>query len=146
LNIRGHITVVHVPLSAAGSCEFSTDAVLTEDDRKAIRAFSRRGLLDFLIVGNVAKRDEVVCVREFLQRVGADETKLLVKVDVRPHPASAASRAGITLSRSCVQNAECANNFAELMGVVDGLVLSRCMLGIHIAPESIALLQKQLLR
>ena len=70
-----------------------TASPLSAYDEVAIRAFHARGLLDFLIVGDVTRLEELRAVRVFLGSIGAGETKLLVKLKVRARaPSSSGAR------------------------------------------------------
>lgn len=55
---------------------------LADSDITAIREFHARGLLDFLIVGDVSTGAELKIVHDLLLSIGATETKLIVKLKV----------------------------------------------------------------
>lgn len=86
MDTSGHISVVHVPEGLGGSpraVQDSSDSVLTPGDLAALSAFRKRGLLDFLMVGDLCAPKDVATVRKHLLRMGATGTKLLLKVNVR---------------------------------------------------------------
>jgi hypothetical protein len=62
------------------------DDILTSGDISAVAAFHTRGLLDYLIVGDVLSPQEVTDVQQHLKSIGAHNTKILLKVKVRLLP------------------------------------------------------------
>ena len=86
MDTSGHISVVHVPEGLGGSpraVQDSSDSVLAPSDLAALFAFRKRGLLDFLMVGDRCAPEDVATVRKHLLHIGATGTKLLLKVKVR---------------------------------------------------------------
>lgn len=83
----GHLIVAHVPKCPCAASVHTTEGrtLLLEDDMAAINAFHSRGMLDFLVVGDICNPDDVMTIRQHLFSIGASETKLLLKLKVPLH-------------------------------------------------------------
>jgi hypothetical protein len=78
-----HAATAVAETTTNGSLEKVEDVLpLTETDIRAIKEFHSRGFLDFLIVGDVSTGNELKTVHDFLLSIGANETKLIVKLKV----------------------------------------------------------------
>eukprot|EP00892_Ulva_mutabilis_P005835 jgi/Ulvmu1/3623/UM017_0035.1 len=126
MDVMGHLIVAHVPKQASSISGHTSQGrtLLLEDDIAAMDAFHSRGMLDFLVVGDICSPQDVMTVRQHLFSIGASDTKLLLKL----------------------KTAVMVENFSLLSGLIDGIVLARGWLGVHTPPEHMAPLQKRLLR
>lgn len=84
VDVLGHLIVAHIPKNPSATSLHTSEGctLLLEDNIAAIDEFHSRGMLDFLVVGDISNPDDVMAVRQYLFSIGASETKLLLKVKV----------------------------------------------------------------
>ena len=80
--------------------------------------------VDFIAISFVRKPQDVLDVRSFLEKQGAEKIRLIAKIE---------TRAGV-------------NNFDGILEVVDAVMVARGDLGVEIQPEEVPLVQKRVIK
>ncbi|KAK4754548.1 hypothetical protein SAY87_002652 [Trapa incisa] len=93
---------------------------LTDKDKEVISTWGVRNNIDFLSLSYTRHAEDIRQTREFLKKLGLDQTQILAKIE----------------------NVEGINHFDEILGEADGIIVSRGNLGIDLPPEKVFLFQK----
>ncbi|KAL3159599.1 hypothetical protein ABBQ38_010011 [Trebouxia sp. C0009 RCD-2024] len=117
----GLLTVTHHSANESDMMSMQADLpVLSEHDVHAIRDISSHFEVDFVSLTFTRDGEDIDGMRDFLDKMGLEQTKILAKLE---------NRAALY-------------NFASIATAADGLILSRGNLGLDVAPEKMALVQK----
>ncbi|WIA20835.1 hypothetical protein OEZ85_005187 [Tetradesmus obliquus] len=120
----GLMTVFHMERSADSLLNLQNNLPLfSEYDRQAIAALGAEFEIDYVNLAYTRTREDVREARLFLDSLGMTATKVLAKVETRQ---------GLL-------------NFRGILAGADGIVISRGHIGLDVAPEKMALVQKQLI-
>ncbi|KAF6256496.1 pyruvate kinase [Scenedesmus sp. NREL 46B-D3] len=119
----GLMTVFHMERSADSLLNLQNNLPLfSEYDRQAIAALGAEFEIDYINLAYTRTREDVREARLFLDSLGMAHTKVLAKVETR----------------------QALLNFKGILAAADGIVMSRGNIGLDVAPEKMALVQKQL--
>ncbi|WIA20807.1 hypothetical protein OEZ85_005164 [Tetradesmus obliquus] len=120
----GLMTVFHMERSADSLLNLQNNLPLfSEYDRQAIAALGAEFEIDYVNLAYTRTREDVREARLFLDSLGMTHTKILAKVETR----------------------QALLNFRGILAAADGIVMSRGNIGLDVAPEKMALVQKQLI-
>ena len=88
--LDGLLTVFHTERSADTLQNIQNDLpILTEYDKKVIKAISKELEIDFLSLSFVREGEDLTVAREFLESIGATTTKVRIAPTVPPCPCPA---------------------------------------------------------
>ncbi|KAK9811564.1 hypothetical protein WJX72_005997 [[Myrmecia] bisecta] len=119
--LDGLLTVIHSERSDDGMSNRQTDLpMLAQHDVMALKQLSAAYELDFVALTYTCDGGDVQEMREFLDDIGLVQAKIIAKVE----------------------NRQALNNFSSIATMADGVILSRGNLGLDVAPEKMALVQK----
>eukprot|EP00878_Enallax_costatus_P008141 GHUV01008513.1.p1 GENE.GHUV01008513.1~~GHUV01008513.1.p1 ORF type:complete len:786 (+),score=206.32 GHUV01008513.1:278-2635(+) len=117
----GLMTVYHMERSADSLSNLQNNLPLLSDyDKQTIALISSQFEVDFINVAYTRTREDVHEARLFLDSLGMLNTKVLAKIETR----------------------QALLNFRGILATADGIVLSRGHMGLDVAPEKMALVQK----
>jgi len=94
--------------------------ILSEKDEDAIRTFGKMNKIHFVSLSLCRTAEDISTCREFLNKVGLRSTKILAKIE----------------------NITALKHFTEIVDAADGIIFSRGLIGLDIAPEKIFRVQK----
>lgn len=95
---------------------------LTQRDIEDIR-FAIDEEMDFIAASFVRKKDDLLAIRDIMERYGGDEIKLIAKIE----------------------NKEGIDNMDEIIALADGIMVARGDMGVEIETERVPLIQKRLI-
>ncbi|BDA44759.1 probable pyruvate kinase 2, cytosolic [Coccomyxa sp. Obi] len=119
--LDGLLTVIHSERDGDGMSSLQTDLpLLTELDEEAIKMFTKEFEIDYINLTYTCSGLDVHEMRDFLDDIGATQVKIIAKVE----------------------NVQALHNFDSIVAAADAVVLSRGNLGLDVAPEKTAVVQK----
>jgi len=118
----GLLTVTHHSANEEDRMSMQADLpLLSEHDVHAIRDITSQFEVDFVALTFTRDGEDVDGLRDFLDKLGLEQTKILAKVE----------------------NQAALYNFASIATAADGVIISRGNLGLDVAPEKMARVQKE---
>lgn len=122
--LAGLLTVFHTERSDSSVANQQNDLPpLTEHDKAALRELVAEFDLDFVSLSYCRESDDVDQVRAFLHSIGSSATKIVAKCETR----------------------QSLFNFKSILAAADGIIISRGNLGLDVAPEKMAVVQKAMI-
>ncbi|KAK9908291.1 hypothetical protein WJX75_005628 [Coccomyxa subellipsoidea] len=119
--LDGLLTVIHSEQGGDGMSSLQTDLpLLTQFDEDAIKMFTKEFEIDYINLTYTCSGLDVHEMREFLDEIGSTQVKIIAKVE----------------------NVQALHNFDSIVAAADAVVLSRGNLGLDVAPEKTAVVQK----
>lgn len=120
----GLLTVTHHSANEEDRMSMQADLpLLSEHDVHAIRDITTQFEVDFVALTFTRDGEDVDGLRDFLDKLGLEQTKILAKVE----------------------NQAALYNFAGIATAADGVIISRGNLGLDVAPEKMARVQKEVI-
>ncbi len=120
----GLLTVTHHSANEEDRMSMQADLpLLSEHDVHAIRGITSQFEVDFVALTFTRDGEDVDGLRDFLDKLGLEQTKILAKVE----------------------NQAALYNFAGIATAADGVIISRGNLGLDVAPEKMARVQKEVI-
>eukprot|EP00879_Flechtneria_rotunda_P010736 GHRR01011218.1.p1 GENE.GHRR01011218.1~~GHRR01011218.1.p1 ORF type:complete len:534 (+),score=126.26 GHRR01011218.1:418-2019(+) len=120
----GLMTVFHMERSNDSLLNLQNNLPLLSDyDQEAIKALGAEFEIDFVNLAFTRTREDVQEARTFLDSIGLTGCRVLAKIETR----------------------QSLLNFRGILSLADGVIVSRGNIGLDVAPEKMALVQKQLI-
>jgi pyruvate kinase len=120
----GLLTVTHHSANEENRMSMQADLpLLSEHDVHAIRDITTQFEVDFVALTFTRDGEDVDGLRDFLDKLSLEQTKIMAKVE----------------------NQAALYNFAGIATAADGVIISRGNLGLDVAPEKMARVQKEVI-
>lgn len=122
--LDGLLTIFHQERSTQGLSNLQNDLpALTDFDRQAIQILASEFEVDFVSVSYCRSIDDIQEARDFLDSIGHMDTKIIGKCETR----------------------QALMNFRSIVHASDGVIISRGNLGLDVAAEKMAMIQKAMI-
>lgn len=123
-SLTGMLTLVHCSERSTGFSQAQYDMpILSEPDVKGLQLLTSKHTVDYVAVSYARNSDDLWELRQFLDKMGMNNTKMICKLEDR--------------QSLC--------NFQSLASAADGIIFARGNLGLYVPPEKMAMVQKHVI-